>query len=210
MSIETLMTRVSQVQPSIQGWCSLEKAQALCEAILSAVPELCVEIGVFGGSSLIPQAMALKENGRGIIHGIDPWSVDAALEEMHSPENKEWWGKKVDLEGVYKHCCDNIRHCGVQDYCRLIRQKAEDVVTEFFDESIDILHIDGNHSEALSYKDATLYLPKVKRGGLIFFDDIWWADGQEEATTRKAIVFLQESCVKLRLVGKDCMILQKL
>ncbi len=208
MSIDALMTQVAEVLPNIHGWCSVEKARALCEAILSRQPEVCVEIGVFGGSSLVPQALALKANGHGLIHGIDPWSVDAALEEMQSADNKAWWGAKVDLESIHQHCVENITKYGLQTHCTLIRKKAEEVADNFADESIDMLHIDGNHSELLSYKDATLYLPKVKSGGLIFFDDIWWSDGTAEATTRKAIVFLLQSCVKLQLVG-DCMLLQK-
>lgn len=207
MSLDTVMEVVTKALPNISGWCKPEKAQALVETILSRKPKLCVELGVFGGSSLIPQALAMKDLGEGRVVGIDPWKTDAALEEMHDDRNIEWWAKQ-DLESVYRHCEANIKHYGVEKFCSLIRDKAENVVATFADESIGMLHIDGNHAELPAYKDATMWLPKLEPGGIIFFDDVWWTDGHDTPTTRKAIVYLQEHCTKIRLVH-DCMILQK-
>lgn len=206
--MKELLETIKQALPRIHGWCCLEKATKFVELILEHKPELCVEIGVFGGSSLIPQAMALKQNKKGKLIGIDPWANDSALEEMISEENRQWWAK-LDLEDIYKHCQDNIAIYGLKDYCSLLRAKSEDVVEQFADESIDLLHIDGNHSEALSFKDATLYLPKVKVGGIIVFDDIWWTEGDNNVTTRKAISYLLDSCDRVDLVNNDCLILKK-
>jgi len=50
---------------------------------------------------------------------------------------------------------------------------------------IDILHIDGNHEEESSCKDVELYLPRVKKGGYVWFDDANWHQ------TQKAINLLQ-------------------
>ena len=36
----------------------------------------------------------------------------------------------------------------------------------FADESIDILHVDGNHTENVALNDAKQYLPKVKKEGI--------------------------------------------
>lgn len=207
MTLEELIAKAEKIRPTLHGWCSAEKTAALIETIVSRKPKLCVEIGVFGGSSLIPQALALKHNEQGRVFGIDPWAKDAALEAMIAEEHKAWWSK-VDLESIMRGCEAKIVEHQLSRCCELRRAKAEDVVEDFDDASIDLLHIDGNHSELLSYKDATLYLPKVAPGGIIFFDDIWWNEGGGEPTTRKAIVYLQQQCAKLRLVG-DCMILQK-
>jgi predicted O-methyltransferase YrrM len=209
---DSIMSTLELLLPKIHGWCSIEKADRLVSLILEQKPDLCVEIGVFGGSSLIPQALALKRNGKGMIFGIDPWSKDAALEEMIAPEHREWWAG-INLDEIMQHCQDHIRTIGVGQHVSLLRGKAEDVVDQFKDESIDVLHIDGNHSESLAYKDATLWLPKVKPGGHIFFDDIWWAEAakpgeQPKETTRKAIVFLLDKCERINLV-KDCMVLRK-
>ncbi len=206
--MEVVMDQVKKILPGIHGWCSVEKAEKLVEYITTNKAKLCVEIGVFGGSSLIPQAMALKAMEAGKVVGIDPWSVEAALEEMKQEENRTWWGGKIDLESIYQNCRSHVAYLGLNPFVQLVRDKAENVVDQFENESIDVLHIDGNHSEELSYKDATLYLPKVKKGGTIFFDDIWWTDGNPDPTTRKAILFLLERCTRVELVG-DCMILKK-
>jgi len=206
--MDTLLDKIKFALPSIQGWCSFEKASKFAEYILQHKPELVLEIGVFGGSSYIPQAMALKENGKGVIYGIDPWTTEDALEEMTSEANREWWGK-LKIEQIYTHCLSNIKNFDLQDHCKIIRDKSENVVDQFADNSIDLLHIDGNHSEALSYKDAVAYLPKVKQGGFIFFDDIWWTEGDNYVTTRKAILHLLEVCDRVEVVNNDCIILQK-
>jgi hypothetical protein len=206
MSKEQLLEKISSLLPTIHGWCSIEKATKFIEVILETKPDICVEIGVFGGSSLIPQALTVCENNKGRVFGIDPWSNDAALEEMQVDDHKQWW-TDLNLEDIYNHCTDNLKKLGVYKYCTLIRDKAENVVNTFADNSIDVLHIDGNHSEALSYKDASLYLPKVKPGGYIFFDDIWWTENQQ-VTTRKAVVYLLEHCTRIDLVS-DCLILKK-
>ena len=207
VKMKEILEQVKNILPSIHGWCSYEKAAKFVEIITEQKPQLCVEIGVFGGSSLIPQALALKPHS-GVIIGIDPWKNDAALESMIDESNKEWWGN-LNLEDIYEHCKNNVTKYKVESNCQLMRDKSETVVSNFHDQSIDLLHIDGNHSEDLSYKDAVLYLPKVKTGGFIFFDDIYWTEGDNYATTRKAITYLLGECEKVDIVNNDCLILRK-
>lgn len=199
---------IEKILSGVHGWCCLEKANKFVQIIEEHKPELCVEIGVFGGASLLPQAYALSKNKKGKIYGIDPWKNDCAIEEMISEDHKKWWGD-LDLESIYKSCLSKIKEFNLESYCELIKDKSENVYNKFSDESIDILHIDGNHSESLSYKDAVLYLPKVKKDGYIMFDDIWWTEKDNYVTTRKAIVHLLEKCDKVDLINNDCMLLKK-
>jgi predicted O-methyltransferase YrrM len=39
---------------------------------------------------------------------------------------------------------------------------------------IDILHLDGNHSAEASTRDVENYLPRLRRGGYLWFDDVNW------------------------------------
>lgn len=206
--MEKTIKLVESILPQLHGWCTLEKAKKFIELIEKNKPDICVEIGVFGGASLIPQALALKENEHGKIYGIDPWSKVSALEEMVSEDHKNWWGG-LDMDSIYQSCLQKIEQLGLQNYCELIKDKSENVCSRFKNESIDLLHIDGNHSEVLSYKDAVNYLPKLKKGGYIMFDDIWWTEKDNYMTTRKAIVYLLEKCDKLDLINGDCMLMQK-
>jgi predicted O-methyltransferase YrrM len=206
--MEELIKKIEKILPTIHGWCTLEKATKFVELIDREKPDLCVEIGVFGGSSLISQALAIKNNNKGVIYGIDPWENAASLEEMVHQDHKNWWGN-LNFEEVYLHCKGHIKKNKLEKHCVLIKDKSENVVDQFENESIDILHIDGNHSETLSYKDATLYLPKVKVGGHIIFDDIWWTEENNYVTTRKAIIYLLQFCDKVDLINNDCLLLQK-
>lgn len=207
--MEETFKAIEDILPQLHGWCTIEKAKKFAQIINESKPELCVEIGVFGGASLIPQALALKANKKGKIYGIDPWTTGSALEEMIHEDHKKWWGE-LNLENIYQSCFQKLKQLELMNHCELIKDKSENVYNKFQNESIDLLHIDGNHSEALSYKDAVLYLPKVKKNGYIMFDDIWWTEKDNYVTTRKAIVHLLEKCDKIELINGDCMLLQKI
>ena len=194
--------------PTIEGWCEKDKALKLYDIIREVKPDLCVEIGVFGGSSFIPQALALKHNNKGTIAGIDPWSNNSAIEEMENFANKNWWGQ-VDLQGVYDRFLNKLKIYEVEQFCKIIRKKSNQAVSRFDDSSIDVLHIDGNHCEKLAYEDSVMYYPKVKIGGYIFFDDIGWTENSKTISTEKGLNFLMQYCENICLVGKDCMVLKK-
>lgn len=192
----------------IPGWCSKDKAEKFVELINKTNAQLCVEIGVFGGSSLFPQALAMKDKGSGLVIGIDPWTKDSALEDMVNQANKDWWGA-LNLQNIYEMCLQNIENYQIQNFCNLVRKKSSEVVDQFGDNSVDILHIDGNHCERLAYEDCVNYFPKVKAGGYIFFDDTTWVEQGNVASTQKGYLYLKESCDEICIVNKDCAVLQK-
>lgn len=201
-----LLRRIQNARSSLPGWCSAEKAERLAFAVLEIQPRLCVEIGVFGGSSLVPQLLALQHLGRGRAVGIDPWETAAALEEMIDEENRRWWND-VDLAGVRRICESFIAENSLSDHCELVVGRAEDVADRFDRSSVDLLHIDGNHSQAKSVKDVELYLPKLRTGGLVFFDDVSWREAGI-TTTSRAVEILDASCDRAGMVS-DCQIFVK-
>ena len=58
-----LFLDIADVVPRLNGWCSVNKAQHLAAMVCALQPVTAVEIGVFGGKSLIPMAMAMKRIG---------------------------------------------------------------------------------------------------------------------------------------------------
>lgn len=202
-----LTSYITTTLPKMNGWCSPEKATALAEAVLDERPKLCIEIGVFAGRSLFAIALALKANTYGRVIGIDPWLAAASTAGFeHDPANRDWWGGKVDHEAIYKECHDLRFFLGVDFYCDLYRGTSEQFYQAssaftYYDNPvkpvIDLLHIDGNHSEASALYDVNHYVPLVRPGGIVAFDDLSWA------TTKPAQKRLAELCTLERTVT-DC------
>lgn len=154
----------------IPGWCSEEKAEAILNHIKITKPKLCVEIGVYGGKSLIPMAHGLKKNGSGLVIGIDPWELTECTRNYSSdhPVSQIW--EKINLEEIYFSLKQKIELEQLEDFCLLVRSTSIEAATEI--NSIDFLHIDGNHSELSTLIDVQLYFPKVKTKGYILLDDV--------------------------------------
>ncbi len=165
---------------NIEGWCSEEKSNKMYDLIINTKPKTIVEIGVFGGKSLLPQAFALKENGMGIIHGVDSWQKEDCVRGMKSELDINWWSS-IDYDKIYDGCVNGIKENNLQEYVKLHRMSSEEY-SFMIDYSIDILHIDGNHEEESSCRDVQLYFPKVVSGGYIWLDDINWKQMQRAVT----------------------------
>lgn len=155
------------------GWCTEAKAHALATSILGLRPEIVVEIGVWSGRSLIPMAMALKEVGSGRIIGIDPWSKEASIEGQKDV-HLQWWNE-VDHEKIYQVFYLQVQLQSLNEFVEIMRKRSDDV-TELDMARIgviDLLHIDGNHSEQ-AVRDVNKFASKVRNGGLCFMDDVNW------------------------------------
>jgi predicted O-methyltransferase YrrM len=187
-----LKRKVFKSMKELHGWCSEEKANILVDMILLTKPEKVVEIGVWGGKSLVPMAYAVQANGNGQVYGIDPWSPDASSVGMDGV-NLDWWSH-VDHEGVYQGLVSSIAKFGLQDHVVLLRETSAQADPI---EGIGLLHIDGNHSDEASYIDVTKWVPHVKKGGIIVFDDVNWS------TTSRAVTWLNENCVKIAELRGD-------
>lgn len=185
---------IREFSATAEGWCRVERALEMAELIVETKPVCVVEIGVFAGGSLVPQALALKENGFGRIYGIDPWSREAAIEQVFTDGKitsdaetvaAAWWAE-VDLEKMHQLCLQGIwRYC-LEEYAVVIRARSEHCPELFT--AIDICYIDGSHSEEASCRDVNLYGSKVKSGGFIWIDDANWK------TVEKAIGLLEVFC----------------
>ncbi len=179
----------------LEGWCWKAKALAMAELVLDLesinMPSTIVEIGVFGGKSLIPQAIASQRlTFTCTIYGIDPWKKECALEASTDAANNEWW-EKVDMDAILAGCSKAIWNNGLDNQCCLIRSRSDLAACLFRTGEIDILHIDGNHSEEISTRDVNRWLPLVAPGGHIWFDDFLWP------STEKAVAILEESCTRV-------------
>lgn len=191
---------------SVEGWCSDEKALAMFQLVVFNAPEVCVEIGVFGGSSILPTAMGLKARQKGIVYAIDPWSNEECVKEQ-SGANQVWWDK-VDMKYVYNSYLKMLKKHSLNPYVKTIVGTSEEAHTQI--DTIDILHIDGNHGEESVLQDVMLYFPKVKKGGYIWCDDIKWGIKNSDRPGLKGYQYLFDRCDRILTVDKgNCCLLRK-
>lgn len=183
----------------LHGWCSMQKADFLIDLILQTKPLKVVEIGVWGGKSLVPMAYALKTNQQGVIYGIDPWDSAASLQGMQHEGSKAFW-RWADHGAVYRGLVQKIEEFDLVNQVELISATSEEAPPIY---DIDILHVDGNHSEETSFFDVQKWVPYVKKGGFILFDDMTWFENGKY-TTEKAVRWLDENCFKIAEFNDIC------
>lgn len=186
--------------PPLEGWCLPERACEIAEVILDMKPKVVVEIGVFGGRSMIAQGFALRQNANGgKIYGIDPWKKEAAL-EGESEANREWWGKHIDMHLIHQKMIEAVWAHNLDEWVTIIRNTSQNVYELF--PKIQVLTIDGSHTEEASCRDVQNYIPRLVEGGICFFDDVDWsiptADGTLVNTTRKALKMIEQDCELIR------------
>lgn len=168
----TLRSKLARFQ-KFDGWCTVAKAEKLAQLVLDYQPKLIVELGVFGGRSIGAMAMACQNIGSGRCIGIDPWTVKASTEGNLEQVHLDWWGK-IDHENVYQLCKSRLRQVGLGGV-ELWRETDETAITKFDDGTIDLLHSDSNHSEEVSVRVTQMWHPKIRKGGILVFDDILWS-----------------------------------
>jgi hypothetical protein len=184
MSHPNIETFIALDLPKLPGWCTPEKTRRMFELTKGSM--LCVELGVFGGRSLVSIALALADQGFGRVDGIDPYTTSAALEGTNDPANDEWWAH-LDYKAIENIAEETLYRLELVQYTRLVRMLSRSVVEFYGDETIDLLHQDSNHSEEITCQEVALWAPKIRSGGYWAFDDTNWP------TTKKAQKLLLES-----------------
>jgi len=194
-----------QVIDTLKGsWCSQEKINLLMDIVMLEKPKVCVEIGAFTGSSVLPVAATLAYLSEGKVYAIDGWSNKIAIRNMaENDANKQWWSK-VDMNSVKKGFESLMSSQGVKKYVQMIQLSSEDAVTKF--ESIDFIHFDGDYSEKGALIDVELYIPKVKQGGYVLLSNIFtMVNGV--APKVKAFCALSDTCELIGEIENDNAIL---
>lgn len=177
--MQKTLDQIAELVPTLDGWCTVEKAQWLATWIVAHRCVSIVEIGVFGGRSFIPMALAMRAMdyyggpwpGRCI--GIDSYSNADCVASEDTPEGRQYWGS-LDLPAIRAKAEEAIRQLGLKDICQLMITTGVNALTTFADGTLDLVHVDGSHSEADSCKDVKLWWPKLRVGGVMVMDDTNW------------------------------------
>lgn len=154
------------------GACFYEKILQIEEIAKVVNLSLIVEIGTYFGcfilpvSKLVPQAKCVAVDPYCYYQQHDIVDPQVALSAMAITTNSE------HLEKCYNSVIENIAKWNLN--VEVIRKTSIDAIGHFEDNSIDLLHIDGNHDFEAVYSDLAFYYDKVKDDGYIIMDDTNW------------------------------------
>lgn len=161
----------------MEGWCTPEKAQRLYELVVETDSKLSIELGVFGGRSLVALAIGHREKGSGAAIGIDPWNNKACLEGSNDKANNDWW-MSLNMKEIYASCQHHIEINDLIGFCETLRLKSVDVAHLFADGIVDVLHQDSNHNPETILAELKAWIPKLKVGGYWVVDDSDWEEAK--------------------------------
>ena len=117
-----------------------------------------VEIGSYLGASTTFLAAAAKEN-QSRVFCVDTWMNEGMTEGTRN---------------TYQEFISNTML--YQEQITPIRGRSEEIAIEF-EEPIDLLFLDGDHSYSGCRLDIESWMPKVKSGGVIILHDYGWHEG---------------------------------
>jgi len=145
----------------IQGWFN-QYHQNVYDFLISKTPEngTFVEIGAWLGKS---SSYLVDNSGNRKIIIVDSWKG--------SPNEIGGSHKLATQTDIYEIFKQNM---GDRKY-ESIRGLSNEVANQFEDESLDTVFIDATHTYEAVKEDIRMWLPKVKKGGILAGDD--YVDG---------------------------------
>lgn len=128
------------------------------DLIATLKPRLFVELGTDRGESYFAFCQSVAENKTGTrCFAVDTWRGD-----QHAGSYDE-----TTYEEVASHNASSY-----QEFSILLRRSFDEALREFAPESIDVLHLDGLHTEEAVRHDVDAWLPKLAPGGLLLMHDV--------------------------------------
>lgn len=158
--IATLTHPKLRVANSITSHLTFDERRALYE--LARGKKRILEIGSYLGASATCFAAAAKKHEGVKIFCIDTWNNDAMTE-----------GKK----DTFQQFSDNTKP--FKDYIVPVRGFSTEVVDKISQQTdyLDLLFIDGDHSYEGAKADWDAYRKFLRKGSIVVFHDIGWAEG---------------------------------
>ena len=186
------MELIRGLPDKLQGWCSFDKAVLLYSLVRKYRPEKVVEIGIFGGRSIVPIALALRDNKAGHVVGIESWAAEASVAAENAVENDIWW-LTTDYVGIKRAFFSYMVEQELHPYIRILETTSARGLATL--DIIPFAHIDGGHSPVGAAQDVTAVLARMPSGGVIVLDDVEWP------STRAAVEILMDTCRLLQVTG---------
>ena len=157
----------------------MKREQLIKEIIASYGYKKIIEVGTYRGQF----AKHLHQTNPDMLYLVDPWKVypkEVFPDYTHYDQSK--W------DSLYESVCSKFNY----DNVTIIRKPSDKAVNEFIDNSIDLIYIDGNHTYDYVKQDLNLWLPKVRKGGMLCGHDY-----QLKSVTKAVNEFLEQKNLKI-------------
>lgn len=149
-----------------------------------------LEIGTFFGANLLSVADSYGLHKDSKLYCIDPW-----IDYEDYPEYKD------DQSIIYNGFLKNLEASSVKDKIVVNRGYSNCEVPKLEDNFFDIIYIDGNHEPDYVMEDAVLCFRKLKKNGIMIFDDYGW--GGPDLTQRGIDGFIHGFHKKITVLGLE-------
>lgn len=157
-------------------------AELCAEAVAGAADGArFVELGTDLGRSTACMAVEIIRSGK---------QIDFVTIDLFADAQREAW------------CRPNLASLVERGAVRIVKGDSADSASAYLDGSVDLVFVDAAHDTASVVRDITAWLPKVKPGGIIAGDDLWWPDGAPDGVKRLSGDFPVWEAVT-RCIGPD-------
>jgi predicted O-methyltransferase YrrM len=148
-----------------------------------------LEIGTFYGANLISVAKSFGQHKESRLYCVDPWED---YDEYNEYKNQQL--------SIYNTFLENVEKSGEKEKIIVERGFSSNKIPQFDDEFFDIIYIDGNHEPEFVLEDAVLSFRKLKKNGIMIFDDYGW--GGPDLTQRGIDGFLSAYHKRIQFLGE--------
>ena len=148
-----------------------------------------LEIGAFHGANILSVAKTYGQHNDSKLYCIDPW------EDYN--EYPEYVGEQSN---IYNSFMNNVNNSGDKSKIIINRGYSNVEIPKFQDDFFDIIYIDGNHNPEYVLEDAVLSFRKLKKNGILIFDD--YGCGGPDLTKRGIDGFTFGYYKKINILGE--------
>ncbi len=151
-----------------------------------------LEIGVFHGANVLSVANSYGLHNDSKLYCIDPWED---YEDYPEYKNKQ--------TSIYQSFMNNVENSGAKHKLVINRGYSNNEIPKFENDFFDIIYIDRNHEPEYVLEDAVLSFRKLKKNGIMIFDDYGYGWGGPELNKRGIDGFLFGYHKKIKILGES-------
>ncbi len=167
----SLPSPYAEVAAATKGFLPVDEGDALHAAALTAEPGLWLEVGTYCGKSTVHLGAAARARGAQLV------TLD---HHRGSEENQPGWewhdASLVDPHTSRLETLPSLRHAlwdaGLDDVVSVLAATTQQVAG-WWASPVQLLFLDGNHTEEVAQHDYAAFAPHVVEGGLLAVHDVF-------------------------------------